>query len=102
MSTGKASAHALEDIQPVHLGQTQVQDQQVELVGSQGGIGLGTAGHLVHGIAGCTQRAQQAVGQHLVILGDQNPHHCLLSGPVGFCWPPRRSSCQQCSLPCRF
>jgi hypothetical protein len=32
---------------------------------------------VVHGRAGAAQRAQQAVGQHLVILGNQNAHAVL-------------------------
>jgi hypothetical protein len=63
----------------VHLGQAQVEYQQVELgVGHERGVGLGAAGHVVHGGAGVAQRAQQAVGQHLIVFGNENPHRCLL------------------------
>jgi hypothetical protein len=68
-----------EHFQAVHFGQAQIQDQQVELVvGHQGGVGLGAAGHVVHRGTRCAQGAQQAVGQHLVVFGNQNPHGCLL------------------------
>jgi hypothetical protein len=74
-----APAQALEHLQAVHLGQAQVQDQQVELaVGQQRGIGLAAAGHMVHDGARAAQRAQQAIGQHLVVFGNQYAHGCLL------------------------
>ena len=69
-----ARAQAHQHVQAVHLRQTQVQDQKVELVGCQRRISLCAAGHLVHRVAPSPQRAQQPVGKHLVILRDQNPH----------------------------
>jgi hypothetical protein len=62
----------------VQLRQTEVEDQQVELVGTQGGVGLAPAADLIDRIAGVPERTEQAVGQHLVVLGNQYPHRCLL------------------------
>ncbi|MNV75309.1 hypothetical protein D3C71_1685880 [compost metagenome] len=68
-------AQPFEHFQPVHLGQAQVEDQQVKLVvGHQCGIGFGAGGHVVHHSARVAQTAQQAVGQHLVVFGNQNSH----------------------------
>jgi hypothetical protein len=33
---------------------------------------------MVHRRARGTQGSQQAIGQHLVIFGNQDPHRCLL------------------------
>jgi hypothetical protein len=61
----------------VHLGQTQIQNQQVELgVGHQRRIGLRATGHVVHSRPCAPQGPQQAVGQHLVVFGDQYSHVC--------------------------
>ena len=55
--------------------QAKVQDEQVELgVGHQCGVGLRAVGHVVdRGTVGA-QAAQEAVGQHLVVFGNQYPH----------------------------
>jgi len=62
----------------VQPGQTQVQDDQIELVRGQGRVGFGAGRDLVDRIAAGAQGAQQAVGQHLVIFRDQDAHRCLL------------------------
>ena len=68
--------------------QAQVEDDQVELVGRQRGVGFAAAAHLVNGIAGRAQRAQQAVGQHLVVFGNEDTHG-LVSSRLGTAWWPR-------------
>ncbi|MCY1545648.1 hypothetical protein D9M68_816000 [compost metagenome] len=76
-----ARAQLAQHLQPVHPGQAQVEDQQVELVvGHQRGVGLGAARHMVDGGARRAQAAQKAVGEHLVVFGDEDPHACLLEG----------------------
>ena len=61
--------------------QAQVQNEQIKLVRGQGGVSFAAAADLVDRIARTAQRAQQTVGQHLIIFGDKNAHTaCLLSG----------------------
>ena len=48
----------------------------------QVGSGSEADANLVHRVAGGPQGAQQSVGQHLVIFGDQNSH---LGSPAGRC-----------------
>ena len=62
-------------LQAVQARQSQVQDEQVELVvGHQCGVGLGAAGHMVDRCARRAQAAQQAIGQDLVVFGYQDAH----------------------------
>ena len=58
----------------MQLWQPEIQDQQVELVRGQCGVGLAAGADLIDRIARGTQRAQQAVSQHLVVLGNQDAH----------------------------
>ncbi|MNL56499.1 hypothetical protein D3C87_1799990 [compost metagenome] len=59
----------------MHLGQAEVQDEQVELVvGHQRRIGLAAAGDVVHHGPRGAQGAQQAIGQHLVVFGNEDAH----------------------------
>jgi hypothetical protein len=61
-------------VQAVHLRQAKIQDHAVELMVGQRRVGLGAGVHLVGGVAGRAQRAQQAVGQHLIVFGNENAH----------------------------
>jgi hypothetical protein len=63
----------------MHLGQTQIEDQQVELgVGHQRSVALSATGYMVDHGAGAAQCAQQSVGKDLIVLGNQNSHDWLL------------------------
>jgi hypothetical protein len=63
----------------MHLGQAQIQDQQIKFVaGHQGRVSLAAAGHMVTCRTGCTQSAQQAIGQHLIVFCNEYAHACLL------------------------
>ena len=64
-----ARAQAAQHFQAGHLGQAQVEDQQVEFLGGQGRIGLLARLDVVDRITGLAQRAGQAIGQHAVIFG---------------------------------
>jgi hypothetical protein len=77
---GAARAQLAQHLEAVQARQAEVQDQQVELVRGEGGVGLGAAGDLVDGVAGAAQRAQQAVGQDLVVFGDEDAHARGLRG----------------------
>jgi len=71
----------------MQLGQAQVQDQQVKLVvGQQRRIGLTATGHMVHHRSRGPQRAQQAIGQHLVVFGDEDAHERVSWGLGPCCW----------------
>jgi hypothetical protein len=78
ISTGSAPrARRRSTSRPCSLGQAQVQDQQVELgVGQQRGVGLAP---LATWSTAAPDRAaaQQAIGQHLVVFGNQDAHGCL-------------------------
>jgi ABC-type molybdate transport system ATPase subunit len=50
-----ARAQAAQHLQAGHLGQAQVQDQQVEILGGQGGIGFHAVLDAIGGIAGMAQ-----------------------------------------------
>ncbi len=85
ISTGSARAaraQLAQHLQAVQARQAEVEDQEVEFVRREGGVGLDAAADLVDRVAGAAQRAQQAVGQHLVIFGDQDAHRRRPSG----CW----------------
>jgi hypothetical protein len=74
----------------MHLGQTQVQNQQIEfVVGHQSRVGFAATGHVVHRSTRTSQSAQQTVSKHLLVFGYQNAHGCLLlmCGRDG--WPVR-------------
>jgi hypothetical protein len=63
----------------VHAGQTQIEDEQVEfVVGHQGGIGFGAAGHVIHCGTSCPEGAQQSIGQNLIVFSYEDSHPCLL------------------------
>jgi hypothetical protein len=72
-----ARAQLAQHLQPGQLGQAEVEDHEVEVVRDERGVGLGATGHMVHRVTGAAQRAQQAVGQHLVVLGYQDAHALL-------------------------
>ena len=68
-------AQSLEHIEAVHFGQTQIQDEQVELVGGhEGSVGFGAGGHMIDRRARRPERSEQAVGQHLIVFGDEYAH----------------------------
>jgi hypothetical protein len=70
-----ARAQPLEHLQAVQFRQSEVEDQQVELVvGHQRGVGFAAAGHVVHRRTGRAQAAQQTVGQNLVVFCNQDAH----------------------------
>ena len=64
----------------MHAGQAQVEDQQVEFMRGQRGVGLAARTHLVDRIPRGAQRAQQAIGQHLVVFGNEDPHRVVSLG----------------------
>src|SRR6185295_15649815 len=72
-----ARAELAQHLEAVHLRQPEIEDEEIELVRGERGVGLAAAADLVDGIAGVAERAQEAVGQHLVVFGDQDPHACL-------------------------
>ena len=66
---------AFQDFEAVHFRQTQIQDDQVEFIrGHERGIGLAAIGHMIDSGTRGAQCAQQTIGQHLVIFGDQYAH----------------------------
>ena len=69
---------------PEQARQAKIEDQQVELVRGEGGVGLGAARDLVDGIARAAQRAQQAVREDLVVFGDQDAHRLSPGPSAGF------------------
>jgi hypothetical protein len=62
-------AQAAQHLQPGHFGQAQVQDQQVEFLGRQGGVGLLAVADAIDGVARLAQRAGQSVCQDAIIFG---------------------------------
>jgi len=62
--------------------QTEVKDDEVELMRGQCRVGLGARIDPIHRIARRAQRAQQAVGQHLIIFGNQDAHGVVSSADV--------------------
>ena len=63
----------------MHIWQAEVEDEKIKLgIGHQGSVGLVAACHMVHSGTRTAQGAQQAVGQHLIVLGNEYAHACLL------------------------
>jgi len=59
----------------VHARQAQVEDEQVEFMGGhQGGIGFAAIGHVVHDRARRAQRAQERIGENLIVFGNEDAH----------------------------
>jgi hypothetical protein len=69
-----ACTQPAQNLQPVQPRQAEVEDQQIELVRCQCRIGLGAAFDPIDRVARIAQRAQQAVGEHVVVFGDQDAH----------------------------
>ena len=68
-----APAQPLQHLEAVQLGQAEIEDYKVKGVRRQRDIGLGTTADLVGRVTRCAQRTWQAVGQHLVVFGDEDP-----------------------------
>ena len=60
------------------MGQAEVQDEQIEGLGGQRGIGRKAVAHRVDRVAIVPERAGQAVCQDTVVFGDQDTHGLLL------------------------
>src|SRR6185369_8292308 len=69
-----ARAKLLQYLQPVQLGQSEVEDEQVEFLAAERGVGFRAGGDVIDRIAPLAQRAKQSVGQHLVVFRDQDSH----------------------------
>jgi len=67
-------AKALQHLEPAHLGQAEIEDQQVEFEARNRVIGCGAGGDTVHGVSRIPKAAHQTLGQNRVVLGDQYPH----------------------------
>ena len=69
-----APAKALQDLEAVHPGKADVEDQQVEFEARYRAIGLGAGGDAVHRVPVLAQAHRETIGQDRVVFGDQNPH----------------------------
>ena len=69
-----AGAQAAQDVLAGHLRQSEIEDQQVEVLRRQGGIGFDAGFDAIGGIAGMAQGTGQAVGKYAIVFGKQNTH----------------------------
>ena len=67
-------AQAAQHLQARHLGQPQIENQEIVGFGAGRRIGLGAGACMIYRITGTAQAAAQAVGQHGVIFSEQNAH----------------------------
>ncbi len=58
----------------MHARQPQVEDDEIEFMRGQRGIGFAAGADLVDRVTRGAQRTQQAVGQHLVVFGNEDAH----------------------------
>ena len=99
---GLAVADFLQHLEPVHIGQHQVEDDQVVIGGVKEVERGGAGGRGVHGVARALQSPAQEIGDALFVLDHQYPHGTSLThrktaglwggppGPRGT--PPSRST----------
>ena len=86
---GAASAQALERVQPIHLRQTEIEYQQIELASRDRSVSLDAVLDPIHRVAGPTQRAHQPVGQDRIVLGNEYPHATSSPCAAGTVYPSR-------------
>lgn len=75
---GGASAQAAADVQPVHIGQAQIQQHQIRRhfgVGQAGGSGA----DMVHGEPLAPQPLGEGAGDPVVVFDEQQPHGARLA-----------------------
>ena len=75
---GLAQPEALEHLEPRALGQPDVEDEQVEIVGLKRCLGLLAVLHLIDRIPGLAQRPDHGFGHARMIFGNQYVHSFLL------------------------
>jgi D-alanyl-D-alanine carboxypeptidase/D-alanyl-D-alanine-endopeptidase (penicillin-binding protein 4) len=69
-----AGAQVAQHLQPVHAGQAQVEDHEVERAGAQRGERLAPVGHPFSGVARALERVAYTAAQELVVLHQQYAH----------------------------
>ncbi|GGI54136.1 hypothetical protein GCM10011430_13100 [Oxalicibacterium solurbis] len=69
-----ARAQALQHFQTGKLGQAEIENQQIEILGGQHRIGFQSVLDAIGGIAGLAQGTGQAIGQNGIVFGKQDSH----------------------------
>ena len=72
-------AQATQQFDAVHVGQTEIEHDEVVGVVAQGGIGLASAGETIDRVAGLGERRADRVGDRGVVLDDQDAHRRILA-----------------------
>ncbi len=65
---GRAGAQAAQHFQAGHARQAEVEDEEVELLGGEGGVGVGAVAHAIDRVAGLAQGARQPVREYAIIF----------------------------------
>ena len=71
---GFAHTQSLQDFQPAHLGQAEIQDNQIKLAICGRPISVLASIDAIHGVPGVAQRVRQCRSQTCVILRDEYSH----------------------------
>lgn len=69
-----ASAQAAQDVLAWHCRQSEIEDQEVEVLLRKGGIGFDAGFDAIGGIARMAQGTGQAIGKYVIVFGKQSTH----------------------------
>jgi len=69
-----AVAQVLQHLESIHAGQTDIENDQIEVLGGQGAVGLAAGIDAIDSVVAGPQGAGQAIGQDGVVFSDQDSH----------------------------
>ena len=73
-----AGAHVAQHFQAVHFRQVEIEDDEIEILGGDDGIGGGTVMHDINRMPRTAQDRGQAIGKRDIVFGQQDAHGCFL------------------------
>ncbi len=73
--------HGAQHVEPIHLRQVQVQDDQIEALGRGDGMRGSAIIHHVDGVATVTQEGREALCQGLIVFNEQDSQLSRLPAP---------------------